>query len=126
MKLLLDSWAWIEIFKGTAVGVRIAEQVKKTRDEDVFTTSANLYEVCYRVEEDEGRARAKQARTFIENRSKVLSIDEGIALAAVGIRLNEGLRAIDAFTLAAARLQQAKVFTGDKHFKNLKDVVFFD
>ena len=126
MKILLDSWVWIEIFKGTAVGIRLAEQMRKTPGENVFTTSANLFEVCYRIKEDYGEEKAKQLQAFIENRSTVLSVDKTVALTAVEIRLKEGLRAIDAFTLAAARLQQAKVFTGDEHFKGLKDVVFFD
>lgn len=126
MNILLDSWAWIEVFKGTEKGKEILEIVEGiARDENkIYTTTANLYEVYYRIHEDEGKEASEKALPFIEDASTVVEISRDIAVDAAKIRLNEGLRAIDAFVLAAARRNNAKVLTGDSHFKDLKDAIF--
>lgn len=122
MNVLLDSWAWIEVFKGTDAGRKVITEVKKAGT--AFTTAVNLYEVCYRIREDEGEERMMQAQSFIEHRATILDIDKKIAFAAVHVRLKERLQAIDSFTLAAARLNAAKVVSGDPHFKGIKDVIY--
>jgi len=128
MSILLDSWAWIEVFKGTEKGDKILEIITRAikNGDKIYTTTGNLYEVYYRISQDEGKGACKNALSFMESASEVIAISRDIAIDAAKIRLNEGLRAIDAFVLAAARRNHAKVLTGDPHFKDLKDVIFIE
>ena len=123
MNLLLDSWAWIEFFKGTEKGKKVKDLVKGS---EVYTSAGNVYEVYYRLKEDEGGEKTLNAMNFMEDRCTILPIDKEVAIKAGEIRLKEKLRAIDAFTLAAARMAKVKVLTGDAHFKGIKDAIFLE
>lgn len=123
-RLFLDSWAWIEFFKGSQRGSMVREQISSGCE--LFTVSTNLFETLYRISEDEGAEPAQKALSLIENRSKVVPIDKSLGVMAVDVRLKEKLHALDAFALAAARLYHAKLLTGDPHFKGKKDVLFLE
>ncbi len=123
MNILLDSWAWLEFFKGSENGKMVKDYVGRG---EAYTTAANVYAVYHRLREDEGRDKTQRALYFIKNRCTIIDIDWEVAIKAAEIRSNKGLRAIDAFTLAAARIKNARVLTGDVHFKSIKDVIFLE
>ena len=54
MSILLDSWAWIEVFKGTEKGDKILEIITRAikNGDKIYTTTGNLYEVYYRISQD--------------------------------------------------------------------------
>ena len=121
---VFDSFAWIELFKGGKKGEKVRRLLNEGRDR-IATTTANYYEVYYRLEQEKGPALRERYLHFIETKAAVIPISIDIASVAAQIRLVEGLSAIDAFTLAAARKLKAKVVTGDKDFEKLKDEVVF-
>lgn len=123
-RLVVDSWAWLEFFKGTARGALVKRYL--TTASSVNTPATNLYEVLYRTLEDEGTDAASKAGVFIENHSHIIAIDKQIASAAVDVRREEKLHAIDALALAAARMLEAKLLTGDPHFRGKKGVLFIE
>jgi len=117
---VIDSFAWLELFGGTQKGEKVKGVFKENTG--IATTAANYYEVYYRMEQKFGLAARKRAVRFIENNAQIIPIDNRIATGAAEIRLKEGLSAVDAFTLAAARMLNCKVVTGDKHFRDFTEV----
>ncbi len=120
--LLLDSWAWLEMFRGTNAGKKVFDATKGAGK--VYTTVANVYEVMYRLEEDEGFTAAVMKKEFIETQATVLDITMATIAKALDVRKKEKLPAIDAFTLASAQLKGARLATGDPHFRNVKGILY--
>ncbi|RMF88953.1 MAG: type II toxin-antitoxin system VapC family toxin [Methanobacteriota archaeon] len=126
--LLVDSFAWLEILKGTEKGKTALELMKGKK---LLTSVANLYEVHYRVAEIKD---TKTARRFIEKikiHAKVTGIDEDTALEAAKIKLESKRRrikigAVDCLIYATARLHGAGLLTGDDHFKDLENVLYLE
>ncbi len=117
---VIDSFAWMEFFKGTERGGK----VKKIMEDDSigkYTTTANYYEIHYRLTQEKGPGLRDEALAFIKANTRLLDITEEIASTAGEIRVNEGLSAVDAFTLAAARNLKSKVLTGDQDFSKIKE-----
>ncbi|MBI3588406.1 PIN domain-containing protein [Candidatus Micrarchaeota archaeon] len=122
-RLVIDSWAWIEFLKGNAKGAAVKNAIAGA---DLATVSTNLYEVLYRTSEDEGEPAAEKARLFIESHSQIIPVDGNLAYAAVRVRREEKLHALDAFAYAAARQWGAKLLTGDPHFRGKRDIQFIE
>ena len=119
MELVFDSFAWLAFFFNEDKGK--VKQLLERNNGEIFTTSASLYEVYYRVHQRKGQKERDEAIAFIRGVSKILPITETVALCAGELRIRHGLSAIDAFTLAAAMGQGAKLVTGDPDFAEFKD-----
>ncbi|MBI4214445.1 PIN domain-containing protein [archaeon] len=118
---LFDSFAWLEFFEGSKRGEAVKRLLRdKTK---IYTTSANYYEVFYRMEQKKGPFARERAMHFIESSSKIVPIDTEIAAHAAELRLSEKLSAIDAFTLVAARQVGARLVTGDEDFRRFEEVL---
>ncbi|MFH1257714.1 MAG: PIN domain-containing protein [Candidatus Micrarchaeota archaeon] len=122
MKIMVDSFAWLAYFKKERGGEKVYALLKN-KESEVFTTAANLYEIYYRLSEDVGKEKLLIALSFIKTRAKIVAVDELIAEIAAEVRLHHGLKAIDAFTYAAAKQLNAKVVTGDRDFSKLDNVI---
>jgi predicted nucleic acid-binding protein len=133
VKIVVDSYAWIEVFSGTAKG----EEAKKNMEqaESVLTPDIVLAEVArkyFRAGIAEGTIR-KRLATILEA-SEPAHIDDITAIAAAMTSSELEKKAkearstkpslFDAIVLAIARTNQAKVLTGDKHFENLPETIW--
>lgn len=133
MKIIVDSYAWIEIFAGTAKG----ESATKVMDdaEELYTPDVVLAEIARKYR------REGFDRTVIEKRldriaeaSQVVSIDKNVALASASAFFDlreeakrKGLGEpglFDAIILGTTRALSAKVLTGDPHFKDLSETLW--
>lgn len=127
MKLLLDSFALIEFFRGTALGEQIKEYIEKS--EEVIITVLNLYEVGYRIEQDYSKRHAENYLRSLKTHYKIIDIDEETAAKAVELKKEFKLPALDCLIYAAAKINNAKVVSGCSHFKKLskqKDVIVLE
>ncbi len=127
MNILLDSFAIIELMKGSPLGAKVKQIFQQSGD--AFTTSANLYEVKYRLEEISGPKAAEDAieETLVSVES--IAIDNKIALRASALKkkfAGRKIGAIDFFVLATAEEFNLKIVSGDPHFKGLANVIFID
>ncbi len=127
MKLLLDSFALIEFFKGGALG----EQVKKLleKSEDIIITVLNIYEVGYRIEQDYSKKQAGEYLKSLKMHYRIVNLDDEIAMKAIELRRDFKLPTIDCLIYAAAKINNAKVVSGCSHFKKLaeqKDVIILE
>jgi predicted nucleic acid-binding protein len=127
MKLLLDSFALIEFFKGSALGDQVKKYIEKS--EEVMITVLSLYEVGYRIEQDYSKRHAENYLKSLKIHYKIIDVNEETATKAVELKKEFKLPAIDCLIYAAAKINNAKVVSGCLHFKRLskqKDVIILE
>ena len=120
---IIDSYAWVEYFRGTKEGAAAKEYIEKKSNATCSITIAELAEKYKR----EGKDFSKDYE-FMISKSEIIDLSGDIALAAGEINFenkkkikNWGMS--DAIILATARIFNAKVVTGDEHFRNLNEVM---
>jgi len=128
MRYVIDSYAWLEYFMGTAAGEKAKEIIDSVVDEKLTPTicMAEIYAKVLRVE---GLERAELQRAFIKSRSALIPLTEEIAVEAAKINVEmkrkiPGWGLADPIVLSTARIKKAKILTGDEHFRNLPETKF--
>jgi predicted nucleic acid-binding protein len=135
VKIVADSYAWIEVFLGSAAGEEARRSMLEA--EEVFTPDTVLAEIARKYHrEGVGGATIRSRLDSILEVSQMLGIDGEVALAAgkayrelENKARDERLRTpslFDAIVLADARVQGAKVLTGDRHFAGLPETLWLD
>lgn len=122
MTVLIDSWAWIEYWKGGKEARMAAEHVEGT--EEAVVSALNVAEVYFWVLKYYGEEIANQKIGTLRRRCHTVAPDSEIAISAAKLKAAHGLGLADSFVLATARISHAKIITGDPDMKNFKDVVF--
>jgi predicted nucleic acid-binding protein len=119
---LLDTYAWIEYFIGSAKGKTVEEILL---DKECYTSILSLSEIVLWSLKN-GKDPAEFLET-VEKTSSVLNIDN--AIAEMGGRLNFQHRKtikdwgmIDSLIYSTALAYSLTVVTGDSHFTNLQSV----
>lgn len=124
MTVLIDSWAWIEYWKGGALADEAARYVEG--DEEAIVSTINVAEVYFWVSRYYDQRTADEKLRTIEKRSHVIPVEKDVATEAARIRLKEKLALADSLILATARAATAKVVTGDSDLKHIRDVIFLE
>lgn len=133
MKIVVDAYAWIELFIGSERGKR-AKEILEQADE-VYTPDTVMAEVARKYCREGAEERTTQARLeVIAGASDIVLIDIKLALEAAKCYTRLAREAkrrrlatpslFDAIPLAAARLLKAKILTGDEHFRNLPETIW--
>ncbi len=123
MTYIIDTWAWVEYFRGSKIGTRAKPQIENSSN---ITPTIVLAEMSQKFKQL-GRDDLPEKLSFIRQRSTILPLDEPIALVAGEIRANvpvQGMGLVDCILLAVSRLYNAKVVTGDPHFQGLVEAEF--
>ena len=124
--IVFDTYAWIEYFLGSKKG----ENVKSILEEDnILTPSLVLVELSVKSAK-EGWDFEKHLE-FIKSKSLIVGINGEIIKQAGGFyvamrKKNPSFGLIDALIFLVAKEHQAKIITGDPHFKNLENVEFLE
>lgn len=125
--MLLDSWAWMELFTKS----RGASRVARILDEapTVYTCPTVVAEVYLNVARRKDEATARRMVARVVDEAVFLPHDEEQAFTAGPIftaqrRRSKDFPLSDAWVLAAARAHGLRVLTGDPHFEGLADVEF--
>lgn len=122
MTVLIDSWTWIEYWKGGKLAGEAASYIEG--DEESVVSAVNLAEVYFWVTRFYDGETASGRVSTIEKRCHVVAVEKEIAIEAAKIKKREKLGLADSLILATARQVGGRVVTGDPDLKNLKDVVF--
>lgn len=122
MTVLIDSWTWIEYWRGGVHSERAAEYIEGS--ETSVLSAVNLVEIFFWVLRHYDEKRAVEKRETLRRRCFLIPLDETIAVDAAKTRRNLKLSLADSIILATARAQDAKLVTGDKDFKSLPDILY--
>lgn len=123
MTVLVDSWAWIEYFKGSEAGGR-AREIIEDPSETIVLSTINIAEVYRRILEDYDETKAEEKGEVMKDRSFVQPVDEDIAVVSAKIKFERRWGLGDSIIYATAKRENAKVLTGDPHFEGLEETIF--
>ena len=121
---VIDSYAWVEYFRGTESGEKVRPFVERDSGATSTLTLAELKEKYLR----EKWPSFDEDLAFIMARTTLAPVDPQTAILAGEInhqrkktKTNWGMA--DSIILATARNVSAKVVTGDPHFKDLPEAI---
>jgi len=92
--------------------------------EEAYVSTINVAEVYRWFLLHYGEKEAEEERTAITGRCIVMAVDEDIAVDAAKIRHRQGFSLGDSIILATALKVKAKVVTGDRAFKELREALY--
>ena len=129
-RYLIDSYAWIEYFRGTKEGERARPYIEGSYVIVPTIILAEVYNKFLKEIEkgNETSDGAKQKLDFMMARGRVVELDEDIALYAAEInwkmkKIKKGWGLADSIIYATALTYRAAVVTGDEHFRDLPQVI---
>ena len=120
MPVLVDSWAWIGYFKGSA-----AEKAKEIIEssEQILISSINVSEIYLFLLRNRPFEADKLIK-FVLDSSFVIPVETNLSLKAAKIELSQKIGLADAIVIATAEDNKAEILTGDDDFKNMKNVIY--
>lgn len=124
MRVLFDTYAWVEYFLGTTKG-KIVEKILEQNE--VLTPVIVLIELSCKAARE--RWNFNKQLEFIKAKSLILDIGEKVILktGSVYLKMRSNIKdfgLIDSIILATSMIEMADIITGDKHFKNLDNVKY--
>ena len=122
MTVLIDSWAWIEYWRG---GPRSNESAKYVEGSEMaLASTVNLTETFFWVLRHYGEGKAGEKRETLKKRCFLIPVDEEISVEAARLKQSLKTSLADSLILATARSRGAKVVTGDPDFKKIPDAIY--
>jgi predicted nucleic acid-binding protein len=133
LRIVVDSYAWIELFLGSAMGSKVRELVESA--EQAFTPDSVLAELSRKYfREGVSEKLVRERLASVQGASEVVVITPDLAVHASKAALELVERAkkrklqspglFDGLVLGTARLKDAKVVTADAHFKDLPETIW--
>ena len=122
MTVLIDSWAWIEYFRGSRAGRKVMKYIEGK--EKAIVSTINIAEVYRWILRFYNEKIANEKVNVIKERCFVIPVDEEIAIMSAKIKHKENMGLGDAIIYATAKKEKAFLLTGDSDFKGKKDVIF--
>jgi predicted nucleic acid-binding protein len=130
VKIVIDTYAWIELLIGSEKGNKVKELIENA--EEVYTPGTVLAEIARKfLREGTDESTISEWLEIITASSIITQIDLTIALESAKCHLELTKEAkitklnspslFDAIVYATARTNQCKIITGDEHFKNLPE-----
>lgn len=124
--IIFDTYAWIEYFRGSPPGKKVQIFLD---NEDVITPSLVLVELSVKAAK-EGWDFEKHLR-FIQAHSLIIGISENVVkqsgkLYVMMRKKHSQFGLIDAVIFLTGKERNARILTGDPHFKGLDNVEFLE
>jgi len=122
LTVLLDSWTWIEYWRGSKNADKVGSYIESS--EEAIISSINLAEIYFWILREYGQKQAEAKKMILEKRCFIVYLDSSIAVEAAKIKYERKIALADSIVLATAIKSNAKVVTGDPDFKGSKEVIF--
>lgn len=124
--ILVDTYAWIEIFQGSLWGEKALECMEQ--GVPLAVSVLTLYELQYGLSALYGDGKTAGLLKTILSHAGAIPVDMQIALAAGTIKSlqkkkGSAMGAVDCMILATARSRGLKILSGDKHFEGLEETL---
>ncbi|MDP4012468.1 MAG: PIN domain-containing protein [Candidatus Nanoarchaeia archaeon] len=125
MKLVIDSYAWIEYFDGTNLGLKVKDFFND-KNNTIITNAITITEVVSKAKR--AGKDIKEIYEAMSNLSSIYNINDSLALEAGELHADikskrKHFSVADIFVLLTARKLNAKVVTGDEDFRGLKEAI---
>jgi len=117
--ILVDSSGWIEYLAARPKAGEFARYIQG--DQPLVTSAIQVYEIYKVVRRDVSEERAIESVSALRA-TRIVPLDESLALEAADASLEHGLAMADAIVLVTARRHTAKIVTGDADFEGLPGV----
>ncbi len=126
MKIVFDTYAWIEYFEGSKKGELVS---KFLEEKDILTPSIVLLELSYKA--DLKKWNIKEIFNFIKVKSNIVGINEQFIINFGEIyndakKKNKNFGIADAIILMTSKLNEAKILTGDHHFSIYDNAIILE
>jgi predicted nucleic acid-binding protein len=120
---VIDSFAWVEYFIGSEFGKTAKQYIESGNSVTPSIVIAELSSKYHREKID-----FKDRLNFIKMKSGVSVLNEEIAVLAGKVNSERKVKVknwgiVDSIILATANLLNARVVTGDEHFKDIERVI---
>ncbi|KAF5430857.1 putative nucleic acid-binding protein, contains PIN domain [Candidatus Methanophagaceae archaeon] len=122
---MIDSWAWIEYFRGSKAGEQIKGVIEDSEEKMVISTIniAEVYRLILRFYSEDF---AEEKIEAMKQRAFVCDVIEEIAVEAAKIKHKKKWGLGDSLIYATAKKEGARVLTGDPDFKDVEGVIFIE
>src|SRR2546428_13472417 len=117
MTVLIDSWSWIEYWRGGPSSMKAAEFIEGS--EMALASTINLTETYFWVLGHYGEKKAEEKRESLKKRCFLIPVDEGIGIEAARLKQSPKTRLADSLVQSTARRRKAKVVIGCPEFKHI-------
>jgi predicted nucleic acid-binding protein len=135
VKIVIDTYAWIELLIGSEKGQKVKELIENA--EEVYTPSTVLAETARKFLREGADEKTINAWLEIMTSASIITqIDSATAIEAAKCQLELTKKAkiskqntpslFDAIVQATAKINQGKIATGDEHFKNLPETIWIE
>jgi predicted nucleic acid-binding protein len=118
---LIDSYGWIEYFSDGPLAKKYATYVEDVNESNTVTPTIVVYEVYKRLKKERGEQVALEAYAQI-TRSRLIPLDDRLALGAADTSLKTGLPMANAIVFTTAKTFSADLITSDPDLKGLEGV----
>ena len=125
MTVLIDSWVWVEYFKGSEYGKYAKKYIEG--NEKAIISTINIAEVYRWILRFYDERIAEEKKNVMEERCFLIPVDTEIAVIAAKIKHNEKMGLGDALIYATAKKENAILLTGDSgdsDFEGKEGVIF--
>lgn len=120
---VIDSYGWIEYFSNGPLAEKYAPYIEDANENNTVTPTVVVFEVYKRLKKEKSEQVALEAYAQL-TRTKVVQLDESLALRAADVGIETGLAMADAIVYSTAKAYSAELITSDKDLKALKGVQF--
>ena len=120
---IVDSSCWLEYLAGSKIGEEVSPVIQDIGQ--LLIPAITIYEVFKKIliELDEDKALFATAHM---KQGKVVDVDSDLAIFAAQTGKEFNLAMADSLIYATARKYRAKLYTSDKHFKDLDMVEYIN
>ena len=127
-KYVIDAYAWIEYLIGSKAGGKVKSVLEDAANE-TYTCAVTVAEVVSKTAR-EGRD-FETAYDILLSNSQIVNVDEEISKEAGVLhcemrKTTKDFGLADACVLAVAKAVNAKILTGDPHFRRVKEAVLIE
>jgi len=124
MKFIIDSYAWIEYLDGSSLGEKVKKIIEGNNE--LFSLNLTILEVISRTKRK--KMDFESAYQLIISISKIAEITPELAKKAgiIHAEIREKIKdfgLVDSLLLILARKLNAKILTGDEHFRGFKEAI---
>ncbi len=122
-RYIFDSYSIISYLEGEEGAQKVSQIIKQALfyNIEILMSVINWGEVYYIVLREQGEEAAElYLKTISRYPIKIVEVDKSLTLEAAKLKAKNRMSYADAFAAALAKVQKAKLVTGDKEFKSLE------